>query len=94
MNVETSTEQPCKDKVNSVLACFDKDNLTAVTKKVLGLLRYKNLYLTNELVQIFMYVPGIERVKNTLAKHIQPGGGKLYTRLLDYCCDVACNEMK
>ena len=94
MNVETSTEPPCKEKVNSVIACFDKDSLTGVAKKVLGLLRYKNIYWQMNWCRYSCVVRVLNVSKLLLSNTFSQVCGKLYTRLLDHCCDVVCNEMK
>ena len=68
---------------------FDYSALTAITKRLLLRLKYKQIYLTSELVQLFLYVNGMERVENTLCKHETPGRGRLYPRLLNHCfCSI------
>ena len=79
----------CKSALGLDLSLF-----FALTKKVLMQLKYKQVYMTNELIQVFLYVQGLERVKDVLISHLQPGHGKLYTRLLDHCFFGACEELK
>ena len=78
------------------ISCMGVDNtmLVSLTKKLLQQLKYRQVYLASELVQIFLYVQGLERVKNNFVKYIQPGGGMLYTRLIDHCFLLAMDEMK
>ena len=87
-------EPPIPDNIRVAALCLDTTMLYALTKKILNQLKYKQLYMTSELVQIFLYVDGLIRVKSLLLKHIQPGGGKLYSRLLQHCFLTAIDELK
>ena len=88
------SEPPHDADVHSAALNLDLSQFFVFTKKVLLHLKYKQIYMTNELIQVFLYVQGLERVKAALISHMQPGQGKLYTRLLDQCFLVACEEMK
>lgn len=93
MNVETDSAPPSEETVNDVLERFDRAAFAALVKKVLMKLVYKNLYLTGELISIFMYFEGMEKVKTNLVKHTASCSGKLFTRLVDSCFDIVYDEM-
>ena len=85
---------PCAEDVDMAIAHLDKAMLSAFAKKLMLQLKYRQVYLASELVQVFLYVQGLEKLKNVIVKHHQPGCGQLYTRLLDHCFCQACEEMK
>ena len=94
MNANADDGPPEANDVDRAIAHLENSMLVAFARKLMAQLKYKQVYLASELVQVFLYVQGLERLKNVIVKHQQPGCGKLYTRLLDHCFCQACEEMK
>ena len=94
MNANVDDGPPRAEDVDRAITHLDNSMLFAFAKKLLVQLKYRQVYLASELVQVFLYVQGLEKLKNVIVKHQQPGCGKLYTRLLDHCFSQACEEMK
>ena len=84
---------PDGPQLRKAMFFFDYSVLTAIVKRLLLRLKYKQIYLTGELVQLFRYVNGMERVENTLCKHETPGCGQLYPRLLNHCFGSIYEEL-
>lgn len=84
---------PAEKDLNDVIERFDNVTFRVLVRKVMMKLSYKNLYLSGELVNMFLYFQGIEKVKNCLLKHQVSCSGKLFTRLLDHCFDIVNEEM-
>ena len=88
-NLDTETESPNPADVDKAWKDVSVSLLCALVRRVLTQLKYKNVYLANELVQVFLYVRGVERVKDLFVNHLYPGFGHLYPRLIDSCfCTV------
>ena len=67
------------------MAVFDNAALCSMSKRLMLRLKYKHLYLYDDLVQIFLFGNGLDKVKNSIITHREPGNGPLYPGLIEYC---------
>lgn len=78
---------PTPEHVEMAIGKFDKQDFCHLVRRALIQLSYRNVYLTNELVDIFLYVKGMDKIKDIIIQHRELPSDGLYTRLLDYCYD-------
>lgn len=92
-DIEVEKSPPSERDVLEAIEHFDLVAFKVLSRKVMAILSCKNLYLSGELVGVFMYTGGMSKVHQCLVKHLESSSGKLYTRLLDQCFEVARREM-
>ena len=76
---------PSSYDVYKAIDVFDNAALCSMSKRLMLRLKYKHLYLCDDLVQIFLFVNGLDKVKNSIIAHQEPGNGQLYPGLIEYC---------
>ena len=93
MEIDMSGGPPTLTQVEECIEKFDKPLFANIVKKILLQLRYKNAYLASELVDLFLYLKGMDKVRDAIVAH-KTMSSSLFTRLLDHCYDDVCDQME
>ena len=78
-------EPPAYEVVKTAISQLKKHEIVHIVSSVCAMLKHTRLYLISDIYDIFLYMGGIEKVTNSIMKHVVSMSGKLFARLLDAC---------
>ena len=94
MSIDIRLTPPGYQEVDTAIRDMETSFIRQVVKQALIQLKYRNVYLANELIDIFFYTRGIDLVKETLMRHKVSPSCLPYVRLLDGSYQVITESMK
>lgn len=86
---DLALQPPSVEVITQAVNDVSKSEIVQITSKVAAMIGHKKLYFLSEMYDVFVYVGGIDKVKEAVFKHHSSPSGKLFARLLDSCYNNA-----
>ena len=94
MSIDIRITPPSYREVDTAIHNMEKSFIRQLVKQALIQLKYRNVYMVNELIDIFFYTQGMELVKETLKRHKVSPSCLPFARLLNGSYQVITESMK
>ena len=85
---------PTRDEIEDALLKVTKNDILRIAERIAVSLNHKRLYFMSDVYDIFVYIGGIERSKETLAQCTVSPPTELTFRLLDFCYQKIVKKSK
>ena len=92
--IDIEIVNPTTEDVQHAHSRLDKDDLVHVISQILVMLKYRNLFLVKDFVDLYFFFDQVANVKDSLVKHQYSPSMKDFARLIDYCYDEVRESVK